>query len=322
MPFSRAHKEERLRTQLWSILHHGNGVSGHAFNLLLILLIIASLAILPLEFLPSLKAYHGVLSTIEIFTVVLFTVEYVLRIYATPNRKKYIFSFFGLVDLLSIAPFYLSFGLLETQYLRVFQLLRIIRVLKIGEIEAAAAEDEAETMQKGIGLLSGEKVEYVVTRHPFYMIIGCIPPLVATTAGLAALLAFDGHLVAIAIASCLFLFGLIFLWRAWLDFSYDVIFVTNRRLILQNQFILGRSINQVNYSAITNVKPFFQSFVGYLLRYGSILIETMAAEPGHIELRTVRHHEKAAHVIMEKCFGGDTSAEKQNAQQESGRPGR
>ena len=322
MPFSRAHKDERLRKQLWSILHHGNGVSGNAFNLLLILLIIASLAILPLEFLPSLQAYHGVLSTVEIFTVVLFTMEYILRIYAAPNRKKYILSFFGLVDLLSIAPFYLSFGLIETQYIRVFQLLRVIRILKMGEIEAAAAEDEEATMQRGIGLLTGETVEYVVTRHPFYIIVGCIPPLVATTAGLAALIVFDGHIVAIAIASCLFLFALIFLWRAWLDFSYDVIFVTNLRLILQNQYILGRSINQVNYSAITNVKPLFQSFIGYLLRYGSILIETMAAEPGHIELRTVRHHEKAAHAIMEKCFGGDRIPKKEDVEKESHRPAR
>lgn len=298
MPFSQNLKHEQLRPTLWSILHNGHGMTGHAFNVLLILVIIMSLALLPLEFIPQLREYHGALAVIEIFTTVLFTLEYLLRIYAAPERIRYVFSFYGIIDLLAIAPFYL--GLLGTQYLRVFRLLRI---LKLGEIEAAAAEDEEEKMQRGIGLLEGENVEYVVTRHPLYLVIGCLPPLLATTAGVAVLLSFAAHPVPITVASCLFIFALVFFWKTWLDFSYDVIFVTNRRLILQNQYILGRSVNQVNYHAITNVIPYYPTVLSYVLRYGSIKIETTAAEPGHIELHTVRQHEKAAHVIMEKCFG-------------------
>ena len=305
MPLPTHLKHEKLRQQLWSILHEGRGLSGHAFNLMLILLIILSLAILPMELIAHLKPYHEALATIEVFTVVLFTMEYALRIYAAPRRWRYVFSFYGLVDLFSIAPFYLSLGLLETQYIRTLRIMRIIRILKLGEMEAAVAEDEEEKMSRGIGLIPGEVVEYVVSRHPLYMIIGCIPPLVATIAGIGVLIGFDTHPVTIAIAACLFLFALVFLWKAWLDFSYDVIFVTNRRLILQTQYILGRSINQVNYSAITNVKPYFASYLGYFLRYGNILIETTAAEPGHLELRTVRHHERAAHKIMAHCFADD-----------------
>ena len=302
MPLSQHLKHEKLRPQLWEILHHGKGMSGHAFNLFLIILIITSLAILPLELIQQLKPFHETLATIEVFTAVLFTMEYVLRIYAAPNRWRYVFSFYGLVDFFSIAPFYFSFGVIDTQYVRVLRLLRIIRILKLGEMEAAAAEDEQEKMSRGIGLVAGETVEYIVSRHPIYLMIGCLPPLIATVAGIAVLLFFDAYPVTIAAAACLFLFALIFLWKAWLDFSYDVIFVTNRRLILQTQYILGRSINQVNYSAITNVKPYFASYIGYFLRYGNILIETTAAEPGHLELRTVRHHERAAHKIMEHCF--------------------
>jgi hypothetical protein len=301
MPWTPHHKHEKTRQQLWAILHHGKGLSGHAFNLLLIVLIILSLALLPLEFIPRLSAYHDALLTIEIFTTVIFTFEYILRIYASPKRLKYIFSLYGIVDLFSIAPFY--FGFLGTQYLRSLQLLRIIRILKLGEIEAAAAEDEDEKMGRGVGLVAGEKIEYVVTRHPLYLIIGCFPPLFATMAGVALLAVFDAQPVTITASTCLFLFALLLLWKVWLDFSYDVIFVTNRRLILQTQYLLGRSINQVNYAAITNVKPFYSSFLGYILRYGNIVIETMAAEPGHIELTTVRHHEKAAHVIMQHSFG-------------------
>ena len=299
MPF-RSDKHEQMRKQLWNILHHGKGLSGHAFHLALVVLIIVSLALIPLEFVAQFHAYHGTLETIEVFTAVFFTVEYTLRIYAAPNRTKYLFSFYGLVDFLSIAPFYAGF--LGTQYLRILRLLRVVRVLKIGEMDAAALEAGEEVTHKGMGLLAGENVEYIVSRHPAFLILSCLPPVIATMAAVALMVFSDGHPVPITVACCLLLFALIFLWKAWLDFSYDVIYVTNRRLILQNQYILGRSINQVNYQGITNVKPYYTSWLGYLLRYGNIVIETMAAEPGHIELHTVRRHEKAAHKIMEHCF--------------------
>ena len=300
MPFAKHHKHDQLRKQLWRILHDGHGLSGHAFHLLLIMLIILSLALLPLELIPKLHQYYDMLAAIEVFTAVLFTVEYALRIYAAPDRMKYVFSFYGLVDVFSIAPFYLhAFG---TQYIRALRLLRIIRVLKLGGVHAAAAEDEEETMHKGIGLLEGERVEYVVTRHPFFLIIGCLLPLTATTAGAGVLFMLGEHPVPVAIACSLFILAMLFLWKIWLDFSYDVIFITSRRMILQNQYILGRSVNQVSYNAITNVKPFYGSWLGWILGYGNIVIETMAAEPGHIELQMVRKHEKAAHKIMEHSF--------------------
>lgn len=300
MPFH-YHKNDDIRPHLWGILHHGRGRAGHAFHITLILIIILSLAILPLELMPQLHDYHTTLAVIEVITAVIFTVEFILRIYAAPNRWKFIFSFYGLVDFFSIAPFYMGF--FGTQYVRVLQLLRIVRVLKLGEFEAAAAEDEEKRMNKSIGLLDNEHIEYIITRHPFFLIISCLPPVGITAAGIAILFITNAQIVAIAVASCLFIFALIFLWKSWLDFGYDVIFITNMRMIMQNQYILGRSINQVNYHAITNVIPYYPTALSYVLRYGSIKIETTAAEQGHIELHTLRKHEKAAHIIMGKCFG-------------------
>ena len=312
MDLSGQHKHEALRPHLWAILHDGRGLAGHAFHIGLILMIMVSLALLPLELVPQLHTYHTTLIVIEVLTAVIFTVEYVLKIYAAPDRKQFIFSLYGLIDLFSIAPFYA--GLLGTQYLRAAQLLRIIRVLKLGEFKAAAAENEEARMDRGIGLLENERIEYIVTRHPFYLIVGCLPVIAFTAVGFILLLAFDGQVVAITAACSLFIFALIFFWKTWLDFGYDVIFVTNMRLILQNQYIIGRSINQVNYHAITNVIPYYPTTLSYLLRYGSIKIETTAAEPGHIEMHTVRKHEKAAHMIMEKSFeSGHRPTLKQNS---------
>ena len=63
-----------------------------------------------------------------------FTFEYLVRIYCSPKPKKYIFSFFGIVDLLSTLPVYLSFFFAGTRYLlviRVFRLIRVFRVFKL-----------------------------------------------------------------------------------------------------------------------------------------------------------------------------------------------
>lgn len=70
---------------------------------------------------------------IWIFTI-LFTIEYILRIYASRRRLKYIFSFYGLIDLLAFLPTYLSLLFAGTQYLiviRAFRLLRVFRILKL-----------------------------------------------------------------------------------------------------------------------------------------------------------------------------------------------
>lgn len=292
-------RKEDFRKQLWQVLHHGRGHTGHAYNFLLVFLILLSLAILPLELLSSFKRFHFALNIIEIVTTSIFTVEYCLHIWAAPKRLRYVFSFFGIVDLLSILPFYL--GLLGTQYLRAF---RLIRLARIGEIEAAAAEDEETVMEEGIGITGEETVEYIITHHPIFLFIGCIPPVLATTSALMVLFLSPPGPVAVTVSVTLFLFALLFLWKAWLDYSYDVIFITSERMIWQNQHILGRSINQMNYHAITNVRPYYPSIFSYTLRYGSLVIETSAGEePGRIEFRVVRHHEKAAHKIMHKCFG-------------------
>lgn len=59
MVFSREHKHRVLPEKLWTILHDGKGLAGHAFNLLLVIVIIGSLALLPLEFIPQLQEFHA-----------------------------------------------------------------------------------------------------------------------------------------------------------------------------------------------------------------------------------------------------------------------
>ncbi len=76
------------------------------------------------------------LDAIEIFTVVVFTGEYVLRCILSHLRWGYVFSFFGIIDLLAILPFYLSTGI-DLRSIRVFLFLRVLRIFKLARYNAA-----------------------------------------------------------------------------------------------------------------------------------------------------------------------------------------
>lgn len=67
---------------------------------------------------------------IELISVIIFSVEYLLRVYSAKSPLKYIFSFFGIIDLLAILPFYLKFAI-DLRALRVFRVFRIFRALKL-----------------------------------------------------------------------------------------------------------------------------------------------------------------------------------------------
>ncbi len=283
------------RQRLWAVLHHGRGLPGRMFNAGISLLIVISVAVIPLEWIDGFDAYLTVVHALEATIVGVFTVEYLLRIYAAPRRWKYMFSFWGIVDLLSIAPFYASvFG---NEYVRV---LRLVRFFKLGEVEPSAQSDEGRSLKRGIGLLPDEIIMHVATKHPLVLLVGCIPCIVSITAAFGAFIATEGDPIGIAAGVALLLFALVFFWRTWLDYSYDVIYVTNMRLIFQNQHLLGRSANQVGYGSITNVKPQYAGMLSYLFRYGTLVVDTAAESPGQIGMHMVRNHEKAAHAVMQQ----------------------
>ena len=104
--------------------------AGRAFDIVIQALILVSLVSFSVETLPNLsKDARYWLYVVEVVTVALFTIEYGLRILVADNRLKYIFSFYGLVDLIAIAPFYIATGV-DLRAVRVLRLFRVFRVFK------------------------------------------------------------------------------------------------------------------------------------------------------------------------------------------------
>ena len=120
------------------IIDGSDTMVGRVFDYTIQILIIISLITFSIETLPDLApSTRRVLRTIEVIVVMIFTAEYLLRVYYAENRLKFVTSFFGIVDLLAILPFYLVSGM-DLRSIRVFRLLRLFRLFKLARYSHAA----------------------------------------------------------------------------------------------------------------------------------------------------------------------------------------
>ncbi len=112
-------------------------VSFGRWDYLVQALIVLSLITFALETIPGLSQFHRkLLNYFEFFTVVIFSIEYLLRVILCRPSKSYAFSFFGIVDLVAILPFYISSGV-DLRTVRAFRLQRLFRLLKLARYSSA-----------------------------------------------------------------------------------------------------------------------------------------------------------------------------------------
>ncbi len=113
------------------MIENRQSVAGRRFDLAIQTLIVLSIVMFCIETLPDLnEGVRQFLRYGEVVIVLIFTVEYLARIAAARQKLKYVFSFFGIVDLLAILPFYLMSGI-DLRSVRIFRLLRLLRMLKL-----------------------------------------------------------------------------------------------------------------------------------------------------------------------------------------------
>ena len=120
-----------MKTYLKNLVEASNTKRSKRFAFFIQFLIILSVITFSIETLPNLKPQTRViLNSIEAFCVIIFTFEYLARIYVADSKPKFIFSFFGIIDLLAILPFYLSFGI-DLRSLRLLRMFRLFRLFKL-----------------------------------------------------------------------------------------------------------------------------------------------------------------------------------------------
>ncbi|NNC95583.1 MAG: hypothetical protein HKN92_08475 [Chitinophagales bacterium] len=158
---------KNLKKYVHKIIFGTDSVEGFLFDILLLITIILSVIIVMLESVKEVNMTWGpVLRTADWIITIMFTVEYFLRIWTTKNSKKYIFSFFGIIDLLAIIPLYFELlftGIYSVEVIRVVRLLRIFRVLRLAHFM-----EEAEVL-----IVSLKKSLNKIFVFLFFVIIIC-----------------------------------------------------------------------------------------------------------------------------------------------------
>ncbi|WP_065187427.1 ion transporter [Shewanella woodyi] len=128
-------KEDTIKLKLRRVIFGTDTRLGRYFDISLIICIILSVTLVFLDTVASINSQYGqLISILEWFFTIVFTIEYLLRLYCSAQPVQYVRSFYGIVDLLSILPSYLALlfpGANFTLVIRILRLFRIFRVLKL-----------------------------------------------------------------------------------------------------------------------------------------------------------------------------------------------
>lgn len=132
-----------LKKKIYIIIFGADTPAGKLFDVVLLWMIILSVTIVILESVATLReSHHPFFVTAEWFFTILFTLEYLMRIYSSPRPVRYITSFFGIIDLLAILPTFLGLFFDQVTFLltiRALRLLRMFRIFKLGRYLKEAA---------------------------------------------------------------------------------------------------------------------------------------------------------------------------------------
>ena len=120
------------RERIRQIIFEAEDPVSRGFDIILLIAIFLSVITVMIESIPSVEAkWNTLFLVLEWFFTIIFTIEYILRLYTVKKPWAYATSFYGVIDLLAIIPTYLTLFLVGTQYLIVIRALRLLRVFRI-----------------------------------------------------------------------------------------------------------------------------------------------------------------------------------------------
>lgn len=163
-------KKESWRTEWYDIIFESDTPRGKLFDVILLFFILGSLLAIMVESVPSILDKHRLFFRYAEWTFTgVFTIEYLVRLIIVQKKRKYILSFYGIIDLLSILPTYLALILVGAQYfmvLRAFRLIRVFRVLKmvrfLGEAQVLGSALRASRIKITVFLVAVMCVVFVM----------------------------------------------------------------------------------------------------------------------------------------------------------------
>ena len=165
------------RYKLYDIIFEAETPLGRLFDVALIALILSSVGVVALDSVDSMKQSYGSLFyALEWGFTVVFTLEYIARILCFQRPLRYIFSFYGLIDLLSILPTYLSLFVLGTHSFVVIRALRLLRVFRI--LKLVHFVKQQEILYSALRDSQAKVTVFILAILPLVLIIGTVMYLV------------------------------------------------------------------------------------------------------------------------------------------------
>jgi voltage-gated potassium channel len=170
-------KLKGTRLRLYEIIFESDTIAGKTFDLTLLCCIVTSVLVIILESMADVKASIGPeLKILEWIFTVIFTIEYLARLYVVVNKRNYIFSFFGIIDLLSILPTYLGLFFAGAHSLMIIRILRILRIFRI--LKLTRFVGEGQNLAKALRASRHKITVFLVTILTTVIITGAIMYLV------------------------------------------------------------------------------------------------------------------------------------------------
>jgi voltage-gated potassium channel len=175
------------RERLYTIIFEHDTTAGRLFDIVLIATIVASVLVVTLDSVASLRTRHGAtFQALEWFFTLLFTVEYVLRLVSARDARRYATSFLGIIDLLAILPTYLSLVFPAGRYFTVVRVLRVLRVFRV--LKLAEYVGEATILATALRRSTRKIILFIFTVLTIVVVVGALLYLVeGPTAGFTSI---------------------------------------------------------------------------------------------------------------------------------------
>jgi voltage-gated potassium channel len=180
MPFSRyrpTSDQPAWKHRLYSIIFESGTRSGKAFDVCLLIAIVLSVTVVMLESVKPVRAAHPVLlhNAEWVFTI-LFTLEYAARLLCVQRPLRYVWSFYGIIDLVSFLPSYITLFVATANYLLVIRVLRLLRIFRI--LKLTHFTQEGETLMTALRASRRKITVFIFTVFAIVLIVGTVMYLI------------------------------------------------------------------------------------------------------------------------------------------------
>jgi voltage-gated potassium channel len=161
------------RRRLYRVIFESDTRAGRLFDVTLIVCILTSVAVVMVDSVAPVRARYGrYLYGVEWFFTVLFTVEYILRLLCVGRPLRYAGSFFGVIDLLSVLPTYVSVLLPGSRYFIVIRILRVLRVFRV--LRLAQYMGESRLLMQALRASRRKVAVFLVTVLTLVVVLGSL----------------------------------------------------------------------------------------------------------------------------------------------------